>query len=149
MIKVFVTEDTRIKNVDIEPLKISSPIKTIVIEAICAPTVCSKVLNQDVKIVSSNYEHLKWIELADSSPETTKCIDVYAHYLSHRAVVEKNRETTKITIVFDGSAHSSNEPSVNDVLCSGPCLLLLIFDILVRFRTVKIGIVADVKQAFH
>ena len=34
------------------------------------------VLNQDVKTVSSNYEHLKWIELADSSPETTKCIDV-------------------------------------------------------------------------
>ena len=61
----------------------------------------------------------------------------------------KNRETTKVRIVFDGSAHSTNEPSVNDVLYSGPCLLPLNFDILIRFRTGKIGIVADVNQAFH
>ena len=74
--KVFGTEDTRVKAVDIGPLKITSPIKTIVIEAICMPTICSNVLNQDVKTVSSVYEHLKRIELADSSPETTKCIDV-------------------------------------------------------------------------
>ena len=82
MIKVFRTEDTRVKNVDIVPLKITSPIKTIIIEAICTPTICSNVLTQDVKTVSSNYEHLKRIELADSSPEITKCIDVLmgVHY---------------------------------------------------------------------
>ena len=72
-----------------------------------------------------------------------------AHYLPHRAVVNENRETTKVRTVFDGSAHSSNEPSINDVLYCGPCLLPLIFDILIRFRTRKIRIVADVKQAFH
>ena len=71
------------------------------------------------------------------------------HYLPHRAVVKENRETTKVRIVFDDSAHSPNEPSINDVLYSGPCLLSLIFDILIRFRTRKIGIVADVKQTFH
>ena len=76
LIKVFGSEDTRVKTVDIVPLKITSPIKTIVIEAICTPTTCSNVLNQDVKTVSSNDEHLKRMELADSSPETTKCIDV-------------------------------------------------------------------------
>ena len=57
-------------------MKIVNPIKIIAIEAICTPTICSNVLNQDVKTVSSNYEHLKQIELADSSLETTKCIDV-------------------------------------------------------------------------
>ena len=72
-----------------------------------------------------------------------------AHYLPHRAVVKENRETTKVRIVFDGSPHSTNESSINDVLYSGPCLLPLIFDILIRFCTGKIGIVADVKQAFH
>ena len=72
-----------------------------------------------------------------------------AHYLPHRAVVNENRETTKVRTVFDGSAHSSNEPSINDVLYCGPYLLPLIFDILNRFRTGKIRIVADVKLAFH
>ena len=76
MIKVFETEDTRVKNVDIVLLKITSPMKTIVIEAICTPTIYSNVLNQDVKTVSLNYEHLKRIELADSSPETTEYVDV-------------------------------------------------------------------------
>ena len=51
-----------------------------------------------------------------------------AHYLPHRAVIKGNRETTK---VFDGSAQILNEPSINDVLYFGPCLLPLIFDILI------------------
>ena len=72
-----------------------------------------------------------------------------AHHLPHRAVIKENRETTKVRIVFDDLAHSPNEPSINDVLYSGPCLLPLIFDILIRFRSGKIEIVADVKQAFH
>ena len=76
LIKVFGTEDTHVKTVDIVTLKVTSPIKIIVIEAICTPTICSNVLNQDVKTVSSDHEHLKRIELADSSPDTTKCIDV-------------------------------------------------------------------------
>ena len=71
-----------------------------------------------------------------------------AHYLPDRAVVKENRETRKVRIVSDGSAHSPDKPSIN-VLYSGPCLLPLIFDFLIRFRTGKIGIVADVKKAFH
>ena len=72
----FGTEDTCVKTVDTVPLKITSPIKTIVTEAICMPAICSNILNEDVKTVPSNYEDLKWMELADSSRETTKCIDV-------------------------------------------------------------------------
>ena len=44
--------------------------------------------------------------------------------------------------------HNENEPSINDVLYSGPCLLPLIFGIFIIFHTGKIGIVADVKQVF-
>ena len=54
LIKVFVTEDSRIKDVDTGPLKVTSSIKTNVIEAICTPTICSNILNEDLKTVSSN-----------------------------------------------------------------------------------------------
>ena len=54
-----------------------------------------------------------------------------------------------VRIVFDSCAHIPNKPSIHDVLYSETCLLPLTFDILTRFRTGKIGIVADVKQAFH
>ena len=81
--------------------------------------------------------------------DTTTSFDFRSvHYLPHRAVVRQNRDTTKVRIVFDASAHVDNEPSLNDVLYSGPCMLLLLHDVLIRFRIGKIGIVADVQQTF-
>ena len=50
--------------------------------------------------------------------------------------------------MFDASAHVNGEPCLNDILDPGPCLIPLIFDIFLRFRTSKIGLVADIKQAF-
>ena len=70
------------------------------------------------------------------------------HYLPHRAVLKEERETTKAQIIFDASAKYQDKESLNDMLDPGPCLLLCIFDILVRFRLGKIGIVADIKKAF-
>ena len=69
-------------------------------------------------------------------------------HLPHQAVIRENHSTTKVRIVFDGSAHNENEPFSNDVLYSGPCLLRLIFGIFIRFRIGKIGIVANQKQEF-
>ena len=57
-----------------------------------------------------------------------------AHYLHHHAVIKSVIETTKTCIVFDASAKSDkNEPSLNEILYSGPCLLPLSEDILLRF----------------
>ena len=36
------------------------------------------------------------------------------------------------------------QPSLNDVLHSGPCLLLFLQEILLRFRIGKIGLVSDI-----
>ena len=54
-------------------------------------------------------------------------VAIWTHYLPHHAVIKLNRETTKTRIVFDALAKSDkNEPSLNDILYSGPCLLTLI-----------------------
>ena len=71
-----------------------------------------------------------------------------AHYLPHRAVIRNESETTKTRIVFDASSKIGNNPSLNDCLHSGPCLLPLIFEILLRNRIGDVGLVADIKQAF-
>ena len=63
-------------------------------------------------------------------------------------VIRNNRETSNIRIVFDASAKFKNEKFLNDVLDPGQCLLPLLFNILLRFWTGKIGLIADIKQAF-
>ena len=50
--------------------------------------------------------------------------------------------------MFDASSKRGNELSLNECLYSGPCLLPSLYDILIRFRIGKIGIVADIQQAF-
>ena len=70
------------------------------------------------------------------------------HYLPHRAVIRNDKETTKVRIVFDGSAKDKDGKSINDLLYAGPCLLSHMFDVFVRFCSGKYVILSDVHQAF-
>ena len=82
--------------------------------------------------------------------DTSKCPDVgKVHYLPHHGVVRRDSMSTKLRIVFDASSKAtSNSPSLNDCLCSGPALTPTIFKILLRFRERKIALVADIEKAF-
>ena len=55
------------------------------------------------------------IEMVDPSKECPDDI----HYLPHHAVVWRDKETTKVRIVYDASARSDG-PSLNKSLCAGP-----------------------------
>ena len=71
------------------------------------------------------------------------------HYLPHHAIVRQDRETTKVRVVYDGSAKDKGESlSLNDCLHTGPNYIPLLFDVLVRFRSYPIAIVADIEKAF-
>ena len=69
------------------------------------------------------------------------------HYLPHHAVVRKDKETTKLRIVYDASARS-NGASLNDCLHAGPKFDQKIFDILLRFRIYSVAFTADIDKAF-
>ena len=59
-----------------------------------------------------------------------------------------DKETTKVRVLFDVSMKNGNEPSLNDCLYAGPCLLEQLYDILVQFRLRNIILISDIKQAF-
>ena len=80
---------------------------------------------------------------ADSNPVTGK-----VHYIPHHPVIHRDKETTKVRIVYDAIARKSG-PSLNDCLHSGPSLIPKIMDILVRFPFHKVALVSDVEKAFH
>ena len=70
------------------------------------------------------------------------------HYMPHHAVVRRERATTKIRIVYDGSAKLDSEPSLNECLEVGPNLIPKLFDILVQFQSNAIALTADIEKAF-
>ncbi|XP_054706686.1 uncharacterized protein LOC129216496 [Uloborus diversus] len=72
---------------------------------------------------------------------------VQSHYLPHRPVV-KQYGTTKIRPVFDASAKEKSMPSLNQCLNSGPNLLELIPNLLLKFRERKYGVTSDIEKAF-
>ena len=70
-------------------------------------------------------------------------------FLPHHGVIRQDKDTTKLRIVFDGSAKADNNVSLNDCLSKDPNHTPLIFDILLRFRFYKIALVANIEKAFH
>ena len=82
--------------------------------------------------------------------EQTTCNETSGHFLPHQGVIRQDKETTKLRIVFDGSAKpSEDDRSINDCLEKGPNSVPLLFDIIIRFREYPIGLTADIEKAFH
>ena len=81
-------------------------------------------------------------------PKTQKKLQA-SFYLPHHGVVRQDKETIKLHIVFDGSAKTKSNLSLNDCLAKGPNLTPLVFDILLRFHLFRVGLIADVEKAFH
>ena len=69
------------------------------------------------------------------------------HYLPHHAVVRRDKSTTKLRVVYDASAKTTG-PSLNECLYKGPKFQQLILDILIRFRSYDVALIADVEKAF-
>ena len=71
------------------------------------------------------------------------------HYMPHHGVTRQESQTTKLRIVYNGSARAyGDEPSINDCLQTGPNYMPKLFDILVRFCWHQIAVTADIEKAF-
>ena len=70
-------------------------------------------------------------------------------YLPHHCVFNENSTTTKLRLVFDGSAKTSTNTSLNDSLLLGPRLQHDIFDNLLRFRFHAIAMSADIEKMYR
>ncbi|XP_044174254.1 uncharacterized protein LOC122957873 [Acropora millepora] len=74
--------------------------------------------------------------------------DGSVRYLPHHAVFRADRQTTKCRIVFDASAREQDSVSLNDCVLPGPVLQPHLASVLIRFRTHRIGMMADVQKMY-
>ena len=86
--------------------------------------------------------HMEIITCPESNPTSE-------YFLPHHGVLKENSLTTKLRVVFDGSAHVNGHPSLNDVLCNGPKLQEDLLWIILKFRFNKIAIISDIEKMFR
>ena len=71
------------------------------------------------------------------------------HYIPHHAVVNLQKTTTKVRVVYDASAKlTKDHRSLNECLYRGPVLLHDLCGLLMRFRLHKVALVSDIEKAF-
>lgn len=91
-------------------------------------------------------QELGIVEIVDTEKEGQEATS-RVHYLPHDAVLRHDKMTTKVRVVYDASAKAQGK-SLNDCLHVGEKFNQKIFDILLRFRTHPIALVADIEKAF-
>ena len=70
-------------------------------------------------------------------------------YLPMHAVRKEHSTPTKVRVVFDASAKSSNGVSLNDTLLVGPTIHPPLIDVLLRFRLHHVALTADVSKMYR
>lgn len=73
---------------------------------------------------------------------------VIMSYLPHQPVVTPDKATTKLRVVYDGSAKRKTGFSVNDVMYDGPVLLPDMLGVIWRFRLGNYAASSDLEKAF-
>lgn len=74
---------------------------------------------------------------------------VTAPTLPHYAVMKKESTSTKVRIVFNASAKTSNGKSLNDILCVGPPLQNHISVVMLNWRLYKYVFCADIQKMYR
>ena len=70
-------------------------------------------------------------------------------YLPMHSVVKSSSTSTKLRVVFDGSAATSTGVSLNQLLLAGPTLHPTLGSILIRFRAYPVALTADVSKMYR
>ena len=75
------------------------------------------------------------VEMVPEDPRDATAGYTLIHYLPHQGVLHQDKQTTKLRVVYNGSAKTKTDPlSLNDCLKTGPSMIPRLFDVLVKFQ---------------
>ncbi|XP_073827799.1 uncharacterized protein [Musca autumnalis] len=103
----------------------------------------------DVKVVYDavlkEYLDLDHMRLVSPSSST----DTLSSYLPHHPVINPDKQTTKLRVVFNASFKTSSGNSLNDLLYVGPTLQLDLVLLILRWRIFKYVFNSDITQMYR
>ncbi|XP_072400429.1 uncharacterized protein [Diabrotica undecimpunctata] len=88
-------------------------------------------------------------DLGHMSLVTAEDLKYPLYYLPHHGVLKSDNTTTKLRVVFDGSAKTTTDLSLNDCLKVGPTIQSDLLSILIRFRFFNIVLAADIEKMYR
>lgn len=75
--------------------------------------------------------------------------NIHAYYMPHHGVIKESSLTTKLRVVFDASAPSSTNISLNDLQMIGSTIQPDLLSIVLRFRTYPYVMSADITMMYR
>ncbi|XP_076660298.1 uncharacterized protein LOC143363618 [Halictus rubicundus] len=98
----------------------------------------------NIKLSDPHFHKPAPVDMLIESPANSE-----GFYLPHHAVIKPSSSTTKVRVVFDGSAKSSSGVSLNDALLTGPTIQDDIFGLLLRFRMHPFVLTGDIEKMYR
>lgn len=90
----------------------------------------------------------EYLDLYHMSPVKTEPSSSDGYYSPHHAVLKETSMTTKLRVVFDGSAKITNGISLNETLYTGPTIQSDLTSLLIRFRKHPIVVTGDIEKMY-
>ncbi|XP_076477263.1 uncharacterized protein LOC143303109 [Bombus vancouverensis nearcticus] len=91
----------------------------------------------------------EYLDLGHMTKINTDHATDHGYYLPHHGVIKESSDTTKLRVVFDGSASSTTGVSLNDALHTGPKLQEDLRHILLRFRSFQYVLTSDIEKMYR
>jgi len=98
-------------------------------------------LESEYNRIIKEYCERKYLTVLDN-------VDGDGYYMPHHPVFKESSNTTKIRVVFDASAKTNTGVSLNDLLLIGPTIQDKLFTHLIRFRTYRYVMTADIEKMY-
>ncbi|XP_041450609.1 uncharacterized protein LOC121404682 [Drosophila obscura] len=91
----------------------------------------------------------EYLDLKHMSSVPSSQVHDCKYFLPHHCVLKEESSSTKLRVVFDGSAVMSSGFSLKELLMLGPTIQAKLFATLVRFRTFPTGITGDICKMYR
>jgi len=110
-----------------------------------------KRLSKNASLKNSYSEFMNYLALGHMEAVKYHELEIKqnVYYLPHHAVIREKSSTTKLRVVFDASARTTSGKSLNDILHVGPTVQDDLISIMIRFRTKKIALCADIEKMYR
>ena len=94
----------------------------------------------------------EYLDLNHSRPCTKEELQLpstVSYYMPMHGVVKASSSTTKLRVVFDGSALTTSGYSLNDTLAVGPMLHPTLDKMLLKFRLYRVALAGDISRMYR